>query len=695
MVLELSGLDCADCARKLEKKLAALPGVQEVTVNFGAAKLYLNGTIAVERVIRAVREAGYEAFGPGQTGQQVRPFLLQNRRAFLTGVSGILALLGFLASIVGFTQAVIPLYSGAILVGGYYTVRAGIYSLRDGLSFDMNVLMTIAVGGAIAIGEWEEAVAVVFLFSLGNTLEAYTMEKTRRSIRRLTELTPQVALVRKNGGDKEVPVEEVHVGDTVIIRPGARIPVDGVVVLGSSAVNQAAITGEAIPAFKGAGDEVFAGTLNENGVLEVSVTRLQHDTTLARIIEMVEEAQGQKAPSQRFVDVFAAYYTPVVIGLAVIMAVVPPVVLQTSFTTWFYRALTLLVVSCPCALVISTPVSIVASIGNAASKGVLIKGGVYLEQAGRIKVVAFDKTGTLTRGRPEVTDIVPVSGRDEEEILALAAAIEQRSEHPLASAILARAEAAGLELLPVQTFFAVPGKGARATFKGQEYFIGSLRFFREDLARDVTMYQQTVDDFQDEGKTVILLGTRDKIEGIIAVADKVREESPRVVQRLKASGIRTVMLTGDNQRTARAVAEQIELDEFQGELLPENKVAAVRSYEKELGPVAMIGDGINDAPALALASIGIAMGGAGTDTALETSDIALMSDDLEKIPFAISLSQKALSIIKQNIFFALAVKLAAIALVFPGILTLWIAIAADTGASLIVIANGMRLLRVE
>ncbi|NLC38431.1 MAG: cadmium-translocating P-type ATPase, partial [Clostridia bacterium] len=459
IVLEISGLDCADCAKKLEKKLASLPGVQEVTVNFGAAKLYLSGTIAVERVIRAVGEAGYEAFRPGQREKEPRPFLLQNRKAFLTGISGILALLGFSASLAGLDQAVIPLYLGAILVGGYYTVRAGIYSLRDGLSFDMNVLMTIAVGGAIAIGEWEEAVAVVFLFSLGNTLEAYTMERTRRSIRRLTELAPQVALVRKNGEEREVSVEEVQLGDIVIVRPGARIPVDGVVVLGSSAVNQAAITGESIPVFKGAGDEVFAGTLNENGVLEVSVNRLSHDTTLARIIKMVEEAQSQKAPSQRFIDLFASYYTPVVIALAVLIAVVPPLVLKASFSPWFYRALTLLVVSCPCALVISTPVSIVAAIGNAAGNGVLIKGGAYLEQAGRIKVVAFDKTGTLTRGQPEVTDIVPLAGKKEEELLALAAAIEQRSEHPLAHAILTRAQAAGLEPEPVEMFFAVPGKG--------------------------------------------------------------------------------------------------------------------------------------------------------------------------------------------------------------------------------------------
>lgn len=697
LVFDLKGLDCADCAKKLEIKLGKLSGLTQAKVNFGAAKLYVQGELPAQKVINAVREAGYEALLPGQqeSREENKSFWLQDKKARLTLASGLFWALGLLLWTAGLESAAVPVLLCSIVVGAVFTVRTAFYSLKSGFAMDMNVLMTIAVLGALYLGEWMEAATVVFLFSLGNSLEAFTMDKTRKSIRGLMELAPNEALVRRNGSEMPIPVEELVIGDEVIIKPGARIPIDGRVLEGRSSVNEAPITGESVPAAKGCGDEVFAGTINGNGLLVVEVTRLAADTTLARIIAMVEEAQAQKAPAERFVDVFAKYYTPTVIVLAALIAVVPPFMFSGDWATWFYRAITLLVVACPCALVISTPVAIVAAIGNAAKKGVLIKGGAHLEQAGKIKAIAFDKTGTLTWGRPVVSNIVPVPGYSKEEVLAKAAAVEAGSEHPLAGAILKEINQRGMQVPPAKDFSALTGRGAKALVDQEVYYVGSPVFFTEDLGLPLGQLVDQVHRLEEQGKTVIVVGREKEILGAIACGDTLRETSRQAVAALKQQGIKRVMLTGDNPRTAKSLARELELNSFRAGLLPEDKVDAIKELVEDYGPVAMVGDGINDAPALAAANVGIAMGGAGTDTALETADIALMADDLSKLPFTVRLSQKALSIIRQNIAFALIVKLAAVTMVFPGILNLWIAILADTGAALIVIANGMRLLKVK
>ncbi|NLC77795.1 MAG: heavy metal translocating P-type ATPase, partial [Clostridia bacterium] len=526
-------------------------------------------------------------------------------------------------------------------------------------------------------------------------LEAFTMDKTRKSIRELMELAPAEALVKRNGLEMLVPVDELAIGEQVIIKPGTRIPIDGRVVEGRSSVNQAPITGESIPAPKEPGDEVFAGTVNEKGLLVVEVTRLAADTTLARVIKMVEEAQAEKAPAERFVDVFAKYYTPAVIALAALIAIVPPLVFGADGTMWFYRAITLLVVACPCALVISTPVAIVAAIGNAAKQGVLIKGGAHLEQAGKIKAIAFDKTGTLTRGQPVVSDVIPAPAYSIEDVLTKAAAVETGSEHPLGGAIINELNRRGLTAPGAKDFAALTGRGAKALVDHETFYVGNPDFFVRDLGLALGNLKEQVRRLEEQGKTIIMVGSEKEILGAIACGDTLSETGLEAVAALKKQGIKRVMLTGDNAGTAKFLARELELDSFRAGLLPEEKVSAIKELAKEYGPVAMVGDGINDAPALAAANVGIAMGGAGTDTALETADIALMADDLSKLPFTIRLSHKALSIIRQNIAFSLIVKLAAVTMVFPGILNLWIAIVADTGAALIVIANGMRLLKVK
>jgi Cd2+/Zn2+-exporting ATPase len=498
-------------------------------------------------------------------------------------------------------------------------------------------------------------------------------------------------------GEKEMtlPVEEIRIGDIIIVRPGERIAMDGRVYAGYSTVNQAPITGESIPVEKMAGDDIYAGTINERGSLEVEVTRLAQDNTISRIISMVEEAQGQRAPSQQFIDRFAKYYTPMVIVFAAIIATVPPLAFGQPFVKWFYQAMALLLVACPCALVISTPVSIVSAIGNAARNGVLFKGGLYLEEAGALSVVAFDKTGTLTEGKPKVTDIVSVNGHSDNKLLSIAAAIESRSEHPLADAIVKHAKAQGIKIPGAAAFEAIIGKGAQAVVEGRFYQIGNSRLFLEQ-AIGLKNVETEVSRLQGEGKTVMLLGDHNRILGLIAVADVLREDSRKAVNRLKNSGIqKTIMLTGDNEVTARAIAAQAGVDDYRADLLPEDKVDAIRDLLNEHGKVAMVGDGVNDAPAMAISTVGIAMGAAGTDTALETADIALMTDDLKKLAYVADLSRRTLGIIKQNVFLALIIKGMILLLVIPGWLTLWLAVVADMGSSLLVTLNGMRLLRVR
>ncbi|TCS79901.1 Cd2+/Zn2+-exporting ATPase [Tepidibacillus fermentans] len=601
-----------------------------------------------------------------------KTFLEKNQHLLYTGLSLIFILIAFITQWSGYSEYVTAtLFIIATLLGGRKNIRNGIPNLLK-FKFNMDTLMTVAVIGAVFIGYWEEAAVVAFLFGISDALEVYTMERARRSIRSLMEIAPKKAMIIRQGEEIELQVEEIEIGDIMLVKPGEKIAMDGDITKGSTSINQAAITGESIPVDKGIGDEVFAGTLNQSGAIEVKVTKLVHDTTISKIITMVEDAQEQKAPSQSFVDRFAKYYTPSIMILAVLIALVPPLAFGGEWKLWLYNALALLIVGCPCALVVSTPVAIVTAIGNAAKNGVLIKGGIHLENAGSIKAVAFDKTGTLTQGKPVVTDVIPLNNQSEEGLLSIAASIEKYSEHPLATAIVNEAEDRWVMIQKAEDFQAILGKGAKATIHHKSYMIGSPRMFEELGMCIEDSVRRKVSNLQVEGKTVMLLG--EEKEGIIAlfaVADEVRDVSKLVIQQLKAAGIeRTIMLTGDNEATARSIAKKVGINEYRAELLPEDKVTAVQELNREYQQIAMIGDGINDAPALATATVGIAMGGAGTDTALETADIALMADDLSKLPYTIRLSRATLRVIKQNIGFALGIKAIATLLVFPGWLTL-------------------------
>jgi len=553
----------------------------------------------------------------------------------------------------------------------------------------MKTLMTIAILGAAIIGKWSEGAVVVILFAISEVLEGFSMNKARNSIQSLMEIAPAEAWVERNGQEILLKAEEIEIGDILLVKPGQLIALDGVVLEGESSVNQAAITGESIPVAKAVNDEVFAGTLNEAGFLKVKVTKQADETMIAKVIDLVEEAQGQKAPSQRFVDRFAKYYTPVIIAIAVLTAIIPPLVLGQGWHEWLYEGLAVLVVGCPCALVISTPVAIVTAIGTAARHGVLIKGGSFLEAAGALKAIAFDKTGTLTKGIPTVTDFINYS--KDEELLDKIAALESMSQHPLAEAILKEAAYANKNI-KVTGFLSLTGKGIKGKINGTGYKIGNPLLFNcipDDIAAEINQ-------LQNQGKTVMIAGTDQSILGLIAVADVVRESSSTVMEQLNQLGIeQTIMLTGDNRAAANTIGKQVGVTRIEAELLPEDKLTFIQKLSEQFGRVAMVGDGVNDAPALAAAEVGIAMGSAGTDTALETADIAFMNDDLRKLPFMIRLSRQMLRIIKQNITLSLVVKLVALLLVIPGWLTLWIAIFADMGVTLLVTLNGLRLLRVK
>ena len=585
-------------------------------------------------------------------------------------------------------------YGAAIVIGGYTLFMKGLKNLSH-LKFDMNTLMTIAIIGAALIGEWGEGATVVILFAISEALERYSMDKARQSIESLIDIAPKEALIRRGNEEMIVPVEDIVVGDTMIVKPGQKLAMDGFVVKGTSTLNQAAITGESVPVTKTEDDEVFAGTLNEEGLLEVQVTKKVEDTTLSKIIHLVEEAQAERAPSQAFVDKFAKYYTPAIVMLALFIAVIPPI-FGGDWSEWIYQGLAVLVVGCPCALVVSTPVAVVTAIGNAAKNGVLIKGGIYLEETGHLKAIAFDKTGTLTKGVPAVTDIQTFGG-EQNELLLITAAIEKGSQHPLASAIMRKAEEKGLKLndVSIEEFQSITGKGVKAKVNNQMYYVGSPNFFEELHGSIPKDRKEKITELQIQGKTVMVLGTETEILSFIAVADEMRESSKEVIGRLNDMGIETVMLTGDNERTAAAIGKRVGVSDIRADLLPEDKLNFIKELRRRYQSVAMVGDGVNDAPALAASTVGVAMGGAGTDTALETADIALMSDDLSKLPYTINLSRRALIIIKQNITFSLAIKLLALLLVVPGWLTLWIAIFADMGATLIVTLNSLRLLKLK
>lgn len=671
-----------------------MPGVDDVQLNFGASKLTIEGDISLEQINKAGAFDGIKAVPEGQMKLDAKP-VWKTREAGITAISGLSLLLAWIYRFsAGEGLLLYILLGAAIVTGGYSTARKGWRGLFR-LKFDMNALMLVAVSGAILIGEWNEAAVIAFLFSLSELLESYSMDKARNAIRSLMEIAPKKAVVIRDGKELEMSVDDIRPGDVMVVKPGQKIAMDGVISEGSSSINQAAITGESIPVLKEPGDELYAGTLNEEGYLKIEVTKTVEDTTLAKIIHMVEEAQAERAPSQAFVDRFARYYTPAVMGLAVAIALIPPLFAGAAWEPWIYRGLALLVVACPCALVVSTPVAIVSAIGTAARYGVLVKGGIYLEQIGDASVVAFDKTGTLTAGQPEVVDVKTLDGRSATEIMALAASLEKQSEHPLGAAVVHYATQQHIGTYPVESFQAITGKGITGRISEHSYLLGSPRLFDEKgLLRKE--HESLIQNMQEKGQTVICLAEENTVIGLIAIADTVRESSQSVVARLKEMGVKqTVMLTGDNRATALAIGQQIGVDRIESELLPHEKVEVVKELKKQNQLTVMVGDGVNDAPALAASTVGIAMGGAGTDTALETADVVLMADDLDKLPYIVKLSRATLRVIKQNITFSLVVKALAVLAVFPGWLTLWLAILADMGATILVTLNGIRLIRVR
>ncbi|SDN72631.1 Cd2+/Zn2+-exporting ATPase [Alkalicoccus daliensis] len=673
-----------------------LDGVEDARVNFGAAKITVFGAVSKEKVEEAGAFENLKLRELSERSSSRRPFWKQKQNIRLY-LAALLLLISLAASYTLPADHVLPVfgYTASIIIGGWTLFQKGFKNLVQA-KFDMNTLMTIAVIGAAIIGEWIEGAVVVILFAVSEALERYSMDKARQSISSLMDIAPDKALIKRNNEEMTVPTADIQIGDILIIKPGEKVAMDGSVTKGDSSINEAAITGESIPAAKTPGDEVYAGTLNEEGLLEAVVTKRVEDTTIAKIIHLVEEAQAEKAPSQAFVDQFAQYYTPFIIIIAFFTAMLPPLVMNAPWSEWVYLGLAVLVVGCPCALVISTPIAVVTAIGNAAKNGVLIKGGVHLETAGAISAAAFDKTGTLTEGVPVVTDIVSFN-TNEKEMLSVLAAIEKGSQHPLASSIIKKADSLKINyhLWEIDNFQSLTGLGLQATVNGTIYYAGSPNLFKQlhgSLSRET---EELISAKETEGNTVILLGDTHELQLIVSISDQIRDTAKRTLTELNNMGIKTIMLTGDNERTAKSIGSKAGVTDIRAGLLPESKLSYIKEYVNADKKVAMIGDGVNDAPALAAASVGIAMGGAGTDTALETADIALMADDLDKLPYTIKLSRKALKIIKQNITFSLAIKAAALLLVIPGWLTLWIAIAADMGATLLVTLNSLRLLKTK
>ncbi len=573
-------------------------------------------------------------------------------------------------------------------ISGYNIAKEGFSSLIFRKKLSIDSLIIIAAAGSFFIGHGEEGATVIFLFYLAGFLEDYAAERAKRSIASLMELAPEVAVVKRDGKETEVPVEEVNINEVIVVRPGEKISLDGLVIRGVSTVNQAPITGESIPVTKHVGDEVYAGTINNEGFLEIKVTKRSEEAMLSKIVKLVEEAQKMKSPTEKFIDKFSKYYTPSIIFLALSVATIPTFVFNLPFNEWFYKALVLLVVSCPCTLAISTPVAMISGITSAARNGVLIKGSTYVEEVSKVRVFAFDKTGTLTEGRLEVTDVISLR-HSREDVLSIAASLEALSEHPIAKAIVEEAKKEGAPIRVVDDFKAITGKGVVGRIEGQMYFVGSRRLLRE-ISTDFP--EEEVWKLENEGKTVVFVGDEKEVIGLIAVMDKIRDTTVVTMNELRRRGVKTVMITGDNERTAKAIAKRIGIAEYKAELLPEDKVSIIEELARKYERVAMVGDGVNDAPALARATVGIAIGAIGSDVSLETADIALMQDDLSKLPYLIELSKKTLEIVKENVLASILIKGSFAVLVFPGLVTLWLAVAVgDMGLSLAVILNSMRL----
>ena len=687
----IEGMDCHEEVAILERRLSRLTGLEGLDADVVGQRLrikYDAAKISTDAIADAVAQTGMRAWLEHEAPAPARA---DWRKHTVIGAS-VLLVAGMAVDAIGGSLPAWPLLLLSVILGGVFTVRRALVSLRA-RHLDIHVLMVVAAAGAVMLGEWSEAATVVVLFAIAQLLEAGAMERARGAIRALMELAPADALVRRGGNPIRIAIDDVRIGDVVLVGPGEKIPLDGTVRAGASYVNQAPVTGESLPAEKTVGDSVFGGTINGRSALDIEVTRLRSDSTLARIIHLVERAQAQRAPSQAFVDRFARVYTPLVLLLAVAVAIAPPLLFGAAWGEWFYRSLVLLVISCPCALVISTPVSVVSGLAAAARKGVLIKGGAHLEKLASVTCIAFDKTGTLTTGRLRVSSVTAAKGIEPAVLIATAASLEGRSEHPIGRAILEHAQSENIETRSALEFTSLPGRGAEGKVDGTVILAGSRRLFADRGLLDVDLCAAS-DAIAAAGHTAVLVASDGRPIGALGVADELRPGAREALEVLRDHGIRWIaMLTGDTAAAARSVASASGVDEVRADLLPEDKVHCVRALRASHGAVAMIGDGVNDAPALATADVGIAMGAAGTDVALETADVALMGDELGKIPYALRLSRATTRNIRANIAFSIVLKGLFLVMAVAGVATLWMAVAADTGASLLVIANALRLLR--
>ena len=686
----IKGMDCGNCAKTVEKHVLNLPYVKDAQVNFSTGKLQANMDGQNEKnIIKEVEKIGYIAIlqnNKTDNDQKLRLFIKPI-------ISAAFILFGLLISITSLPIEIANiLYTVAILVSGLKPFKSAFYSLKS-KSLDMNVLMTVAVIGAMLIGEFFEGAIVIFLFTIGTLLQTISIDKTRNSIQSLMELTPNTANLYTPKGIISKDLHEIQVGDIILVKPGERIPLDGTITEGTSSLNQSPITGESIPVDKSTNDDVYAGSINENGTLKIKVTTLVEDTTLSKIIEMVEAAQENKAPAQAFIDKFSEIYTPVAFVLALLVMLIPPMLTLGSWGEWFYKGLELLVIACPCALVISTPVAIVTAIGNAAKNGVLIKGGNYLEALGSLNAIAFDKTGTLTEGKPKVTAVKHMES-DVQTLLQLALSLEAYSTHPISKAIVDYTSKLNISPKHVSDFENITGKGIKGKIDNQIVYAGNQSLIAS-INPKIKTHASMFSDFEKQGYTIIIISSTTTFYGLITIEDPLRENIKATMHQLQKYNIKnTVMLTGDNQETANKIAALADIHETYAKLMPKDKLSAIEDLQKRNYRVGMIGDGINDAPALAQSDVGIAMGGVGSDTAMQTANIVLMSDNLQQLPKSISISKKAKTIIKQNIYFSVIIKLIAFILVFPGLLTLWLAVLSDTGAAILVILNSLRLLKI-
>ncbi|MEW5863450.1 MAG: cation-translocating P-type ATPase [Pseudomonadota bacterium] len=693
-------LDCENDAAAIRRGLATAPGIARLAVYPKAAKVSIDfdpGKTDAKSLAAKLGELGFPVQKRGVPKSLPKPW--RNPKVVTSAISGLLLLVGWLGDFAGLPAAAsTAIYLVAIVVGGYYFGREAIEELIFERDIGIELLMSVAAIVAMLMGQAAEAAMLVFLYSISEAAEGYTEEKTRAAVRALMELAPKVALVVRNGAEHEIPVEELEVGDIFIVKPGQAMPTDGVIVSGTSSVNEAPITGESMPVEKRPGDQVFAASLNGEGGLRVRATKTFAENTLSRIIHMVEEAQERKGNSQRFIDRFGKRYSPAVLLIGALIAIIPPILFGGAWDTWITRATVFIVAAAPCALVISIPITVVAALGTAARRGVLIKGGLYVEELARIRIVALDKTGTLTEGEPEVTDVVPARGSaghlaTAREILAAAAGIEKMSEHPLAKAIVRHAKAQGITPAEVSEFRALTGAGAQGTLAGRTLYIGNPDLFESRLQVDLHSLREDILRLQEQGKTVVLVGDKGSVAGLIAIRDRIRSNAKAAIKGLHAAGIeKVVMLTGDNERTARAIARELGIDDVYAGLKPEEKQAKVRELAGH-GHVAMVGDGVNDAPALAEATVGVAMGAAGSDVALETADVALMADDLEKFAYALGLARRNQSVVRQNLALsAVVIGLLVIGAV-AGLLNLPAAVLAHEISEFAVIGSGLRMLR--